>query len=66
MKPRITTQRQLRKEFWATFPGLSNRLIGLQGNRHYVADTRMTFVDFVDAMAKNNEISESLAFRATL
>lgn len=59
---RITSQRQLRAEFWRSYPNLSCRRVGAD----YPTDTRVAFVDFVDALERNGEISEKLAERATL
>lgn len=68
MKYRITSQRQLRREFWATFPNLPRKRIknyagtGLM----YRTDTRCAFVDWLDALQKGGDISQALAQRATL
>jgi hypothetical protein len=64
----ITTQRELRAQFWATFPDLPRRRIkdhsgtGLM----YKADTRFTWVDWIDELERDGEISPALADRATL
>ena len=60
---RITTQRELRSEFWATFQNLE-RKTGSQNNQP--ADTRATFVDWVVSLQRNGEISEKLSDTATL
>jgi hypothetical protein len=62
-KPRITNQKDLRAEFWETFPELTRRP-GPQDKQ--VADTRMAFVDWIDMLAREGSISEALAQRATL
>jgi hypothetical protein len=62
MQPRITTQRQLRAEFWQTFPNLSRR----KWLGDYTTDTRVCFVDWIDTLCRNGDISEDLAQRATL
>lgn len=59
---RITSQKQLRAEFWRDHPDLSRRRIGSD----YLTDTRVTFVDFVDCLARSGDISDKLAQRATL
>lgn len=68
MKPRITTQRALRKEFWATFPDLPRKKItNYSGNgTMYRTDTRVTFCDWKDVLSKNGEITQRLAQTATL
>lgn len=59
---RITSQRQIRSEFWRSYPNLSCRRIGTD----YPTDTRVAFVAFVDSLERNGEISAKLAQRATL
>lgn len=68
MAYRITNQRQLRREFWETFPNLPRRRItNYSGNgKMYPTDTRCAFVDWLDALSKNGDISSDLADRATL
>ena len=58
----ITSQKQIRAEFWRVHPDLSRRRVGAD----YPTDTRVAFVDFIDSLARNDEISEKLAQRATL
>lgn len=61
-------QRELRAAFWRDHPTLSRDLItdhAGTGKMHRI-DTRMAWVDYVDAMQRSGEISESLAQRATL
>jgi len=62
-KPRITTQRQLRAEFWQEHPTAHR---GKLRDGDYTTDTRCAFVDWLDMLAKNGDISEDLAQRATL
>jgi hypothetical protein len=64
----ITTQTELRREFWRTFPNLSHRRIAnYSGNgKMWPTDTRCTFVDWLDCLSKNGDISQELAQRATL
>lgn len=59
---RITSQRQILAEFWRVHPDLSRRRIGAD----YPTDTRVAFVDFIDFLERNGEISDKLAQRATL
>lgn len=61
---RITTQKQLREEFWSTFENEVERRPGSQNNQP--TDTRVTFVDWVDQLQHSGDISEKLAERATL
>ena len=59
----ITTQAQVRASFWETFPELK-RNPGRQNNQP--TDTRVAFVDYVDGLERNGEITEALASRVTL
>ena len=68
-----TNQKQLRALFWATFPDLPRRRYRYSWNSRdktaelvYPIDTRCAFVDFVDQLQRDGEISETLANRATL
>jgi hypothetical protein len=65
---RITTQKELRREFWATYPNLQRRKItdySGKGKMH-VTDTRCAFVEWVDMLSRNGDISQELAERVTL
>ena len=68
MNYRITNQREIRREFWKTFPKLQRKKItNYSGNgKMHVTDTRVTFCDWLDMLSKNGDISEELAERATL
>jgi thiaminase len=66
----MTTQKQIRAAFWQAHPMHEThaRKWGIKTapqNRHN-AETRTAFVEFVDALARNGEISENLASRTTL
>ena len=64
----MTTQKQIRAEFWAAHPTLSRRKIRDYAGtgRMYHVDTRCTFADYVDELHRDGEISEDLAYRVTL
>lgn len=64
----ITTQRELRRRFWAEHPKLIRRKIrNYSGNgTMHVTDTRVAFCDWLDFMSKDGRISQELAERATL
>ena len=68
MKYRITTQKELRAEFWQTFPRLYRKQIKDYAGtgKMYCTDTRCTWCDWLDSLNKNGEISGGLANRATL
>ncbi len=67
---RITTQRELRREFWASHPSYADqaRAAGIisKGQNAQCATVRCDWVDWVDGMSRNGAISDSLAQRATL
>lgn len=60
----MTTQAQIRAAFWDAFPQFTRK--GRQTQNQYPTDIRVAFVDFVDSLNKNGQISESLAQRVTL
>jgi hypothetical protein len=64
----ITTQKELRRIFWESYPDLERRKIkDYSGTgKMYATDTRCAWVDFVDAMHRNGQIKQELADRATL
>jgi hypothetical protein len=69
----MTNQKQIRAAFWETFPELPRRRYRYSPNRTdktaelvFPIDTRCAFVDFVDYLQRNGDISELLANRATL
>jgi len=67
----ITNQQELRRAFWASFPELGEtearrRRTRSKGQNAQTCDTRMTFCDWLDGLAKSGQVSERLAQRATL
>lgn len=68
MKYSYTNQKQIRRAFWELYPNADKRKVkDFSGKgKMYKADTRMMFVDFVDCLQRDGQISESLASRATL
>jgi len=60
----ITTQKALRAAFFAYYPDF-RKIPGRRQNR-YPVDVRMAWVDFVDAMSRDYQISASLASRVIL
>jgi len=66
----MTSQKQIRAAFWESHPqheayALKWGIKTAPHNRHNT-ETRTAFTDYVDALVKTGEISEKLAFRATL
>jgi hypothetical protein len=57
----ITTQAQLRSAFW-----LQQERPKKLRNGDYPTGTRVAFVEFVDCLARSNQISEKLACKVTL
>jgi hypothetical protein len=63
-----TSQRAVVRAFWQAHPDLPRRRIrdyvgtGLM----HVTDVRVAFVDFIDALERNGDISAELAQRVTL
>lgn len=64
----VTTQRELRREFWKAHPDLPRyKIKNYSGNgKMHVTDTRVAWCDWVDALSKSGEITQELAQRATL
>lgn len=63
-----TTQAQVRKAFREQHPHLNFRKIThYSGNgKMFVTDTRCAFVDWIDFLSRNGQISQELAQRVTL
>ena len=66
----MTTQKQVRAAFWDQHSHFAEQartagIISKRQNEH-CATVRCTFVDFVDSLCRNGDISESLAQRVTL
>lgn len=66
----ITSQKALRAHFWELHPELEaaarKRGTFSKGQNSQNCDTRMAWVDFVDSMARDGQISEKLAQNAVL
>ena len=69
MNETIKTQSQVRESFWAFLreinPGLAAKYRRTKRQNDYPTDIRVNFVDFVDTLRRNRQISESLAYRVT-
>lgn len=68
---RLTTQKQVRREFWREHKGIKGitprRITNYSGNgKMHNTDTRCAFADFVDNLSKDGVISQELAQRVTL
>jgi len=67
----MTNQKQIRAAFWNAHPDFEFQareagIFSKPQNYYHCATVRCAFVDFVDSLARNGEISEKLAFRVTL
>jgi hypothetical protein len=66
----MTTQKQIRTAFWAVNPSFDyqTRQAGIRSKPQncQCATVRCAFADFVDSLSRSNQISLSLANRATL
>lgn len=64
-----TNQQQLRDAFWEQFsdaPCRRNRRGNPKPQNEQPTDTRCAFVNWIDSLARDGQISEALASRATL
>lgn len=61
-----TTEGQVRRAFWQGNEHLRQHYKRGQRQNEYCATVRSEFVDFVDMLARDGFISESLAQRVTL
>ena len=63
-----TTQKQLRHAFREQHPNLNFNKVRDRGthSQDYDCDTRCTFVDWLDHLERDGQISSKLAERATL
>lgn len=68
MKYTYTTQKQIRRAFWQAFPEADRRKITDYSGKGkmYRTDTRTLFVEFIDALRRDDQISPELAERVTL
>lgn len=62
----IKTQSEVRNLFWDTFPQFAADRRSRKRQNDYNTDIRATFVDFVDNLRRDGQISEALANRVTL
>lgn len=68
-KKMITNQRDLRRGFWQEHPQLAHlhkRTVNYGNGKQYPTDVRVSFIDWLDALSKNSEVTQEFAFYATL
>jgi hypothetical protein len=61
-----TSQAVLRRAFWLDHPSLRPQYRSAKRQNAYPCDTRIAWCDYVEAMARDGNISDALAGRATL
>ena len=66
----MTTQKQVRAAFWDAHPSFDHqaRAAGIRSKRQneHCATVRCSFIDFVEYLHRDGQISDSLANRVTL
>jgi hypothetical protein len=69
----MTNQKQIRAAFWAAHPTLPRRRFRYSWRSNdktaelvYPVDTRCAFVDYLDYLARDGQITQDMADRATL
>lgn len=62
----MKTINEIRAAFWSAHPEFANEYRKTKRQNDYRADIRMAFVDYVDMLHRDGQISDSLAKRVTL
>ncbi len=62
----MKTINEVRRLFWEWHPQFKSHFRITWRQNQYNADIRTAFVDFVDMLRKDNQISENLANKVTL
>ena len=62
----LTTQKQVRDQFWELFPDFQPHRRARKRQNDYNATIRVAFVDYVDSYQRDGIITEALAERVTL
>ncbi len=62
----MKTVSQVRNAFWEAHPQFKSQYRKTYRQNQYNTDIRCAFVDFVDYLQKDNQITEKLAYRVTL
>jgi hypothetical protein len=60
------TQAIIRDGFWNAHPQFESERRSRKRQNDYRTDIRVSFVDYVDSLRRDGEISEALASRVTL
>jgi hypothetical protein len=62
----MITQSEIRASFWEAHPEFKSEFKKSKRQNDYRTDIRCAFVDYVDYLRKDGQISDSLANRVTL
>ena len=62
----MKTQSQVRASLWESFPEFADQYRKTYSQNQYNATIRTAFVDYVDSLEKDGEITEKLASGVTL
>jgi hypothetical protein len=62
----MKTISEIRASFWASYPEFKKEYRTKKRQNDYKTDIRCAFVDYIDNLQRNGDISEKLAHRATL
>jgi hypothetical protein len=62
----MKTQTEVRNAFWEAHPQYQAERRSRKRQNQYSTDIRCSFVDFVDYLSRNREISDALRNRVTL
>lgn len=62
----MKTQKEVRAAFWESFPEFKPEFRVSKRQNDYRTDIRCAFVDYVDYLNKDGQISDSLTNRVTL
>ena len=62
----MKTQTEVRNAFWEAHQRFAAQRRSKKRQNDYNADIRTSFVDYVDYLQRDGQISESLAYRVTL
>lgn len=62
----MRTIKEVRESFWANHPEFKEDYRKTYKQNQYKTDIRCCFVDYVNMLRQNGEISEKLAYRVTL
>ena len=66
MKTNYITKNEIRRLFFETYPQFKHEYKARKSQNLYSCDCRCTFVDFVDYIMKDSQISERMANNITL